>query len=129
MDANAPLADEFDNQGPVDSDEETEAVLHAFRRAHPRPIYQPAIVDMKRKYQYNRVKEMLMNALGGARGSTLFNTAREDEIDAVQADTGEITYETHSRRPSTSLSSGGVSRPIAPSPLAPRKASVSGTPV
>ncbi|KAF1812549.1 SCA7-domain-containing protein [Eremomyces bilateralis CBS 781.70] len=133
MDANAPLADEFDNQGPVDSDEEKEAVLNAFRRAHPRPIYQPAIVDMKRKYQYNRVKEMLINALGGARGSTLFNTARDDENDGGQAGVNEAAsgtgsvYDSQSRRPSVGMSSGGgASRQIAPQPLAPRKASVSG---
>lgn len=65
MDANAPLIDDLDTNGPVDSDEEKDAVMTAIARSCPRPLEQHVFVPVHRKYQLVRMKEMLGNALGG----------------------------------------------------------------
>lgn len=65
MDANAPLIDDLDTNGPVDSDEEKDAVMAAVARSCPRPLEQHVFVPVHRKYQLVRMKEMLGNALGG----------------------------------------------------------------
>lgn len=65
MDANAPLIDDLDANGPVDSDEEKDAVMAAVARSCPRPLEQHVFVPVHRKYQLVRMKEMLGNALGG----------------------------------------------------------------
>ncbi|KAE8350482.1 thiolase-like protein [Aspergillus coremiiformis] len=74
IDANAPLQDDMDNNGPVDSDEEKDAVMAAITRSHPQPIITQTLISTKKKYQYVRIKEMLSHALGGARGGGLFST-------------------------------------------------------
>lgn len=74
IDANAPLADDFDALGPVDSDEEKEAIMASITRSRPLPLEQHIFLPTRRKYQYVRMKEMLANALGGSRGSGLFAT-------------------------------------------------------
>ncbi|KAE8416819.1 mRNA capping enzyme, catalytic domain-containing protein [Aspergillus pseudocaelatus] len=74
IDANAPLQDDMDNNGPVDSDEEKDAVMAAITRSHPQPIITHTLISTKKKYQYVRIKEMLSHALGGARGGGLFST-------------------------------------------------------
>ncbi|KNG83456.1 SAGA complex component (Sgf73) [Aspergillus nomiae NRRL 13137] len=74
IDANAPLQDDIDNNGPVDSDEEKDAVMAAITRSHPQPIITHTLISTKKKYQYVRIKEMLSHALGGARGGGLFST-------------------------------------------------------
>ncbi|OJJ43277.1 hypothetical protein ASPZODRAFT_136492 [Penicilliopsis zonata CBS 506.65] len=74
IDANAPLQDDLENNGPVDSDEEREAVMAAITRSNPQPLETHPLISSRRKYQYVRVKEMLSNALGGARGGGLFST-------------------------------------------------------
>lgn len=76
MDANAPLPDELDIAGPVDSDEEKDTVTAAIARSRPRPCDQHIFVNTRQKYQYVRMKEMLGTALGG-RGAPggLFATA------------------------------------------------------
>lgn len=85
IDANAPLADDFEPPGTVDSDEERDSVLAAINRSfvvNPltgarlggKPIVTSTIIPTRRKYQYVRVKEMLQHALGGARGANLFST-------------------------------------------------------
>lgn len=65
MDANAPLPEDVDNAGPVDSDEEKDAVMAAVARSRPQPLEQHIFVPTRRKYQLVRMKEMLGNALGG----------------------------------------------------------------
>lgn len=65
MDANAPLLDEMDTAGPVDSDEEKDAVMAAIARSRPQPLAQHIFVPTRRKYALVRMKEMLGNALGG----------------------------------------------------------------
>lgn len=64
----------MDNTGPVDSDEEKDAVMAAIARADPEPLetYQP--ISTRSKYRHVRVKGMLSQALGGARGGGLFST-------------------------------------------------------
>ena len=68
MDANAPLPDEADPAGPVDSDEEKDAVMAAVARSRPRPLAQHVHISTHRKYAHVRVKEMLANALAGRGG-------------------------------------------------------------
>lgn len=69
MDANAPLPDEADPAGPVDSDEEKDAVMTAVARSRPRPLAQHVHISTHRKYAQIRMKEMLANALAGRGGS------------------------------------------------------------
>lgn len=68
MDANAPLPDEADPSGPVDSDEEKDAVMAAVARSRPRPLAQHVHISTHRKYAHIRMKEMLANALAGRGG-------------------------------------------------------------
>ncbi|KAI9367158.1 SCA7, zinc-binding domain-containing protein [Aspergillus egyptiacus] len=74
IDANAPLQDDLDNNGPVDSDEEKDAVMAAIARSRPQPLVAHTLISTKKKYQYVRIKEMLSHALGGSRGGGLFST-------------------------------------------------------
>lgn len=86
MDANAPLPDEADPTGPVDSDEEKDAVMAAVARSRPRPLEQHIHVSAHRKYTYIRMKEMLANALGGRGGSGgLFGTNAATTTGGVSA--------------------------------------------
>ncbi len=78
IDANAPLQDDFDiNAGPVDSDEEKDAIMAAIARSRPQPVERHVFIDTRRKYQYVRMKEMLSNALGGSRGGGLFSIGEQ----------------------------------------------------
>ena len=72
IDANAPLLDETEPGGPIDSDEEKDAVMAAVARSWPRPVAQHVFLPVRKKYEYVRMKEMLSQALGGARGGGLF---------------------------------------------------------
>lgn len=72
IDANAPLLDETEPGGPIDSDEEKDAVMTAVARSWPRPVAQHVFLPVRKKYEYVRMKEMLSQALGGARGGGLF---------------------------------------------------------
>ncbi|KAL2001384.1 hypothetical protein VTN02DRAFT_1832 [Thermoascus thermophilus] len=74
IDANAPLQDDYDNNGPVDSDEEKEAVMAAIARSRPQPLVTHTLMPTRKKYQYVRMKEMLSHVLGGSRGGGLFST-------------------------------------------------------
>lgn len=69
MDANA-LHDDDDEQnaGPVDSDEETAAVMSALSRWNPQPtVPQPIFMPIKRQYQLARLHEQLQTATNGGR--------------------------------------------------------------
>jgi SAGA-associated factor 73 len=67
IDANAPLEDEDDPAaGPVDSDEETAAVMASLSHWAPRPwIDQAPLLPIKRRYQLARLREQLDNATSG----------------------------------------------------------------
>lgn len=69
MDANAPVPDEDEeNQGPVDSDEETGAVMAALSTWKPKPLVpQPVFAPIKRQYQLARLHEQLQMATNGGR--------------------------------------------------------------
>ncbi|KAI9849723.1 MAG: Dcp1p-Dcp2p decapping enzyme complex alpha subunit [Thelocarpon superellum] len=75
IDANAPLQDELDGTaGPIDSDEEKDAIMAAIARSRPQPLEQHMLMPTRRKYQYVRMKGLLSGALGGSRGGGLFST-------------------------------------------------------
>lgn len=69
MDANAPLEDDDDaNNGPVDSDEETGAVMSALAHWNPQPLIpQPIFTPIRRQYQLARLHEQLQMATNGGR--------------------------------------------------------------
>ncbi|KAK5988771.1 SAGA-associated factor 73 [Cladobotryum mycophilum] len=69
LDANAPLEDEDEvNNGPVDSDEETGAVMSALAHWNPQPVIpQPIFTPIKRQYQLARLHEQLQMATNGGR--------------------------------------------------------------
>ncbi|KAI1374676.1 SCA7, zinc-binding domain-containing protein [Hypoxylon crocopeplum] len=69
LDANAPMEDDDDaNAGPVDSDEETAAVMGALARWNPQPVLpQPIFAPIKRTYQLARLHEQLQTATNGGR--------------------------------------------------------------
>lgn len=82
IDANAPLQEEdLDTTltGPVDSDEERDAVMTAVSRSlsRPQPLVTHTIFPTRRKYQLIRMKEMLSNALNGNRNSNMFGVPRD----------------------------------------------------
>jgi SAGA-associated factor 73 len=69
IDANAPLEDEDDaNAGPVDSDEETTAVMGALAHWNPQPVVpQPILNPIRRQYSLARLHEQLQMATNGGR--------------------------------------------------------------
>ncbi|KAF1961778.1 SCA7-domain-containing protein [Byssothecium circinans] len=70
IDANAPLPEDLEPSGAVDSDEEKESIMAALARYRPTPaaIFHP--VSLQRKYQNVRMKDMLRSALGAPPSST-----------------------------------------------------------
>jgi hypothetical protein len=85
MDANAPLQDDFEPPGTVDSDEERDAVMAAIQRSFRSnpytgsrlagaPIFSAPIISAPSKYKYHRMKDILRNALSGTSGHDLFAT-------------------------------------------------------
>ncbi|KAI9711983.1 MAG: hypothetical protein M1820_001691 [Bogoriella megaspora] len=73
IDANAPVLDDFEPTGPIDSDEERDQVFAALARARPKPLATSFRISTKVRYQNIRVKEMLQSALGGRNGAGLFS--------------------------------------------------------
>lgn len=71
LDANAPLEDDDEaNAGPVDSDEETAAVMNALARWNPQPVMPPPVfAPLKRTYQLARLHEQLQAATNGGRNN------------------------------------------------------------
>lgn len=69
LDANAPVGDEDDaNNGPVDSDEETAAVMGALAHWNPQQLVPQLIFNpIKRQYQLARLHEQLQMASNGGR--------------------------------------------------------------
>ncbi|ORY10468.1 SCA7, zinc-binding domain-domain-containing protein [Clohesyomyces aquaticus] len=73
IDANAPLPEDLEPSGAVDSDEEKEAIMAALARHRPRPLATFTPVSQRSKYQYIRMKDMLRSALGAPPGGTIFS--------------------------------------------------------
>lgn len=71
----APLADDLRDAGPVDSDEERNAVMAALLRAAPRPLDVRPRVSVRARHNNVRLREMLAGAMAGSRGAGLFSTA------------------------------------------------------
>jgi len=147
INANAPVTDDFEIEGPVDSEEEKEAVVAGVRSSAPRPVVGRTFVETRKKYQYVRMKEMLLNALGGSRGAGLFATAPTAQdrnhhandmggilggsgpsqgMDNAPMSAGLDASHSHSRK--SSMAMGGGPRTMMPGSLPPpsRKQSVSG---
>lgn len=81
LEAKAPLLDDGPPEGPVDSDEEKDAVMAAIARVRPTPLDQHVFVPTARKYKHIRMKEMLGNALGsrGSGGGGLFRGGSREQ--------------------------------------------------
>ncbi|KAF2270097.1 SCA7-domain-containing protein [Lojkania enalia] len=73
IDANAPLPEDLEPSGAVDSDEEKEAIMAALQRHRPRPMASFTPVSQKSKYQYIRMKDMLRSALGTPHGGSIYS--------------------------------------------------------
>jgi hypothetical protein len=108
IDANAPLQDEFETNGPIDSDEERDAVMAAISRSCPAPLVTHTLVPTRKKYHYVRMKEMLSNVLGGG----IFSTSQPngDSIGLFQTESPttmtapalpEATSGDHLKKPTT----------------------------
>ncbi|KAJ5039081.1 uncharacterized protein L3040_006751 [Drepanopeziza brunnea f. sp. 'multigermtubi'] len=66
IDANAPLEDEEEGNGPVDSDEELAAVQLGLANWNPQPVVPPLeLMPIERQYQKARLREQMMNATNG----------------------------------------------------------------
>jgi SAGA-associated factor 73 len=85
MDANAPLADDFEPQGTVDSDEERDTVMASISRYYRqdpftggrtmgRPLSTFTRVPVRRRYNHIRLKGSIKQAIEGVHGAKLFAT-------------------------------------------------------
>ncbi|KAL1603379.1 SAGA complex subunit Sgf73 [Nothophoma quercina] len=72
IDANAPLPEDLEPSGAVDSDEEKDAIMAALARHRPRPLATYTHVSQRSKYQYIRMKDMIRSALGAPPGTSPF---------------------------------------------------------
>lgn len=72
IDANAPLPEDLEPSGAVDSDEEKDAIMAALARHKPRPMATHTHVSQRSKYQYIRMKDMIRSALGAPPGVSAF---------------------------------------------------------
>ncbi|OAK97245.1 SCA7-domain-containing protein [Phaeosphaeriaceae sp. SRC1lsM3a] len=68
IDANAPLPEDLEPSGAVDSDEEKDSIMAALARHRPRPMATYTHVSQRSKYQYIRMKGMIRSALGAPPG-------------------------------------------------------------
>ncbi|CAI7612587.1 unnamed protein product [Penicillium glandicola] len=73
IDANAPLQEDIENTGPIDSDEERDSVMAAIARSAPQPLVRHPIITTKSKYRYVRIKEQMSHAMGVRNGGGLFS--------------------------------------------------------
>ncbi|KAF1917349.1 SCA7, zinc-binding domain-containing protein [Ampelomyces quisqualis] len=64
IDANAPLPEDLEPSGAVDSDEEKDSIMAALARHRPLPLATYTHVSQRSKYQYIRMKGMIRSALG-----------------------------------------------------------------
>ncbi|KAJ4294064.1 SAGA complex subunit Sgf73 [Kalmusia sp. IMI 367209] len=75
LDANAPLPEDLEPSGAVDSDEEKEVIMAALARHRPKPVVTFTHVSLPHKYQHRRMKEMLRSCLGTPPGNSQYPTA------------------------------------------------------
>ena len=68
IDANAPLPEDLEPSGAVDSDEEKDSIMAALSRHRPRPMATYTHTSQRSKYQYIRMKGMIRSALGAPPG-------------------------------------------------------------
>ncbi|KAJ5028845.1 SCA7, zinc-binding domain-containing protein [Bipolaris maydis] len=68
IDANAPLPEDLEPSGAVDSDEEKDSIMAAMGRHRPRPMATYTHTSQRSKYQYIRMKGMIRSALGAPPG-------------------------------------------------------------
>jgi len=68
IDANAPLPEDIEPSGAVDSDEEKDSVMAAFARYRPTPSAIHARIPQRFKYQHIRMKGLIRSALGAPLG-------------------------------------------------------------
>src|SRR3954465_11856242 len=68
IDANAPLPEDLEPSGAVDSDEEKDSIMAALARHRPRPLATYTHVSQRSKYQYIRMRGMIRSALGAPPG-------------------------------------------------------------
>lgn len=68
IDANAPLPEDLEPSGAVDSDEEKDSIMAALGRHRPRPLATYTHTSQRSKYQYIRMKGMIRSALGAPPG-------------------------------------------------------------
>jgi len=111
IDANAPalLEEDLDPTlaGPVDSDEERDAVMSAIARslASPQPLVTAPLVPRRRNYQLIRLRETLSNAMSGNRGAGLFSVPADAGRSAVPP---SATHDAFSQAISASPAPTGV---------------------
>ncbi|CAI6337279.1 unnamed protein product [Periconia digitata] len=79
IDANAPLPEDLEPSGAVDSDEEKEAIMTALAHHYPRPMATYHHVSLRSKYQSIRMKDMLRSALGSPPGGGTSYSATPSE--------------------------------------------------
>ncbi|KAJ4356379.1 SAGA complex subunit Sgf73 [Didymosphaeria variabile] len=72
IDANAPLPEDLEPSGAVDSDEEKEAIMAALARHRPRPVVTYTPISLQSKYQHRRMKDMLRSCLGNPPGTSVY---------------------------------------------------------
>lgn len=82
------LVGEDGARGPVDSDEERDAVMSALARAAPRPLIVKPVVGIRARYGVIRMKEMLAGAMAGGRGAGLFATRPVLESGSAMGESG-----------------------------------------
>ncbi|CAA9963465.1 SCA7 domain containing protein [Pyrenophora teres f. maculata] len=68
IDANAPLPEDLEPSGAVDSDEEKDSIMAALARHRPRPLATYTHTSQRSKYQYIRMKGLIRSALGAPPG-------------------------------------------------------------
>lgn len=89
--------------GPVDSDEERDAIMSSIQRsiARPQPIITRTLFPTRRKYQLVRMKEALSNALIGNRNGGLFSVSSENPRSAYPGSAVNETFAMPSATPLT----------------------------
>ncbi|KAF7712677.1 Uncharacterized protein PECH_001680 [Penicillium ucsense] len=80
IDANAPLPDDVETNGPVDSDEERDLVMASIARSAPKPLVEHTLIRTKSKYRIVRIKEQMLHAMGGRSGNGLFSTGESQPL-------------------------------------------------
>ncbi|KIV95448.1 hypothetical protein PV10_03104 [Exophiala mesophila] len=117
IDANAPalLEDELDAAlgGPIDSDEEKDAVMTSIQRSlsRPQPLVTVPLFPIRQKYRQVRMKELLSNAMSGNRSGGLFSVPPESARIAPPSATSETVNGASVVPASPALASGGLPPP------------------